>query len=86
VGTPNGNIFRYNGTTTLQPVSLRLGSTPPIGISDRTRDAKGNLYLTDQAAEFLHAPTGVYKMATDGSITLVSTVLGVDSIGTEILC
>jgi hypothetical protein len=75
VGTLNGNVFRYNGTSTLQPVLLRPNfATPPIGISACVGDAAGNLYLADQAAEFLGAPTGVYKMAPDGSITLLAAV------------
>jgi hypothetical protein len=75
VATLNGNIFHYNGTSTLQPVLLRpnLG-TPPIGISACVGDAAGNLYLEDQAAEFIGAPTGVYKMAPNGSITLLAAV------------
>lgn len=75
VGTLNGNVFRYNGTSSLQPVLLRPNfATPPIGISACVGDAAGNLYLADQAAEFLGAPTGVYKMAPDGSITLLAGV------------
>jgi hypothetical protein len=75
VGTLNGNIFRYNGTSSLQPVLLRPNfATPPIGISACVGDAAGNLYLADQAAEFLGAPTGAYKMAPDGSITLLAAV------------
>jgi hypothetical protein len=79
VGTLNGNVFRYNGTSTLQPVLLRPDhgtppTTPPIGIGGCTGDAAGNLYLTDQAAEFFGAPTGVYKMAPDGSITFLAGV------------
>jgi hypothetical protein len=74
IGTLNGNVLRYNGTSSLQPVLLRSGFTPPIGISACVGDAAGNLYLVDQAAEFLGAPTGVYKMAPDGSVTLLAAV------------
>jgi len=75
VGTLNGNIFRYNGTSSLQPVLLRPDlATPPIGISACVGDAAGNLYVADQGAEFLGAPTGVYKVAPDGSITLLAAV------------
>jgi hypothetical protein len=75
VATLNGNIFRYNGTSDLQPVLLRPDlATPPIGISACVGDAAGNLYVADQGAEFLGEPTGVYKMAPDGSITLLANV------------
>jgi hypothetical protein len=75
VGTLNGNVFRYNGTSDLQPVHLRPDfATPPFGIGGCTGDASGNLYLTDQGAEFLGQPTGVYRMAPNGSMTHVAFV------------
>jgi photosystem II stability/assembly factor-like uncharacterized protein len=75
IGTLNGNVFRYNGTSTLQPVFLRPDFvTPPIGIGGCTGDAAGNLYLTDQAAQFFGAPTGVYKLTSNGTMTLVAAV------------
>jgi hypothetical protein len=75
VGTLNGNVFRYDGTSTLQTVRLRPDfGTPPIGIGGCTGDAAGNLYLTDQAAEFLGAPTGVYKLAPGGSVSFIAAV------------
>jgi hypothetical protein len=75
VGTLNGNVFRYDGTSTLQPVLIRpdLG-TPPIGISACVGDAAGNLYLADQGAEFLGAQTGIYKLTPNGTVSLLAAV------------
>jgi len=72
VGTLNGNLFRYDGTSTLQQVALT--GQHVYGIGGCTGDAAGNLYVSDQAAQFFGQPGGVLKVAPDGSTTLVGVV------------
>jgi hypothetical protein len=66
VGSLNGNVFRYDGTSNLQLVAL--SGQLPGSIGGCTGDASGNLYVTAQFGG------GVYKIAPDGSTTALAAV------------
>jgi hypothetical protein len=69
IGTLNGNVFRYDGTPTLQRVTLTTPPGPPlVSIGGCTGDAVGNLYLSDQFGG------AVWKVAPGGATTKIGDV------------
>ncbi|MDQ1454577.1 MAG: hypothetical protein QOH28_197 [Actinomycetota bacterium] len=69
IGTLNGRVWRYNGTSTLQQVPLSTPPGPPVvSIGGCTADAAGNLYLSDQFGN------NVWKMAPGGATTIVAAI------------
>jgi hypothetical protein len=71
IGTLNGRVWRYDGTTTVKPVTLSTPTGPPLmTVGGCTGDAAGNLYLSDQFGGM------VWKVTPDGTTTVVGAVRG----------
>jgi hypothetical protein len=69
IGSLNGRVWSYNGTSTLHQVALSTPPGPPIvSIGGCTSDAAGNLYLSDKFAG------AVWKVAPGGAATMIAHV------------
>jgi hypothetical protein len=69
IGTLNGRVWAYNGTSTLEQVSITTPPGPPIvTIGGCTTDAAGNLYLSDQFGN------AVWKVTPGGAATMIAPI------------
>jgi hypothetical protein len=69
IGSLNGRVWAYNGTSTLQQVSIATPPGPPIvSVGGCTSDAAGNLYLSDQFGN------AIWRVAPGGAATMIAQV------------
>jgi hypothetical protein len=69
VGTLNGRLWRYDGTSTLQQVTLSTPPGPPlVSVGGCTGDTAGNLYLSDQFGN------SVWKVTAGGGATIINAL------------
>jgi len=69
IGSLNGRVWAYNGTSTLQQVSIQTPPGPPIvSVGGCTSDTAGNLYLSDQFGN------AVWKVAPGGAATMIAQI------------
>jgi hypothetical protein len=72
VGTLDGQVFRWDGHSALQPSdALSLSGAPLFSIGGCTSDGHGGLFSTDQASFFFGQPGSVVHISPTGQKTTV---------------